>query len=182
VMSIVQNPLAIVLVFSGAGATLKLADHFGENSQSLQAYACAILSGFFLGLLMHIGAEESSYVLGIVLGVVLGLKVNRLNLVAGLFVIGVVALALGFSIPDLRLVTVVAILSLIDEIGHDRFGERKGLIGLLFRYRAGLKSGTIILAVAILISLTTAAGFLCFDLSYDAVSYIVELQSRASTP
>ncbi len=172
-MSSILSSLATVAVFSGAGATLKLADRQGENSRGLGAYGSAILSGVLLGTLMHVGADESSYVLGIVLGVAFGGKIDRPNLWAGLLTVAIVALILGLSEPFLWLVAVVAILSLIDEIGHGRLSKRRDLLGLMFRYRAALKIATILLAMASLISLTAAIGFLCFDLSYDAVSQIL---------
>jgi len=172
-MSFDPRPLLVVAVFAGAGATLKLADHLGEREQSLQAYVVAILSGALLGALIHVGAEESSYVTGIVLGVALGGKVNRPNLLAGLLAVALTALVLGLILPIPWLVIVVAALSLVDEVGHDRLASRRDLIGFLFRYRAGLKLGTILLAATTLTSLTTAIGFLCFDLSYEAASYLI---------
>jgi len=162
-----------MMLFAGAGATLKLADYLGERRQSLQAYVYAIFSGALLGTLIHLGVEESSYVLGIVLGVALGGKINRPNLLAGLLTVAISALILGLAPPIPWLLVVVTVLSLVDEVGHDRLASRTGLVGLLFRYRVGLKIGTIMLAVHTLISATTAVGFLCFDLSYDAMSHLI---------
>lgn len=173
-MSFVIGPLTIVGIFTGAGATLKLADHLGENSQSITAYASAILSGALFGVLMHIGPEESSYVLGIVLGVAFSGKINRPNLVAGLLTVGAVVLLVGLSMPYLWLVVTVTILSLVDEVGHSYFSDKQNYVSVPFRYRASLKLGTIFLSVATLISLTTTLGFLCFDLSYDVISHLIE--------
>lgn len=173
-MSFVMGPLAIVGIFAGAGASLKLADYLGENSQGITAYASAILSGALLGVLMHIGPEESSYALGIVLGVAFSGKINRPNLIVGLLTVGAVVFPLGLSTPYLWLVVTVTILSLVDEVGHDYFSDKLSYACVLFRYRASLKVGTIFLSVATLISLTTTLGFLCFDLSYDLTSHFIE--------
>jgi heme exporter protein D len=169
-----MEPLAIIGIFTGAGATLKLADHLGENSQGITAYVSAILSGILFGVLMHIGPEESSYVFGIVIGVALSGKINRPNLIVGLLTVGVVVLPLGLSTPYLWLVFTVSILSLVDEVGHSYFSNKRSYMSVLFRYRASLKVGTIFLSVATLISLTTTLGFLCFDLSYDLTSHFIE--------
>jgi len=173
-MSFVTRPLAFMLIFAGAGATLKLADRLGERDQGLRAYVTAIFSGALFGTAMHLGVEESSYVFGIVLGVVLGGKVNRPNLLAGLLTVAVSNLLFGLALPEPWLVVVVALLSFVDEVGHDRLGGRSGLVGLLFRYRLGLKVGTVLLAVSTFISVTTALDFFSFDLSYDLVSHFVE--------
>jgi len=172
-MSFLPRPVVVLVLFAGAGATLKVADHLGEEDQSLQAYIAAIFSGALLGVLMHLGVEESSYVLGIILGVALGGKVNRPNLLAGLLTVAISSLVLGLVMPDPWLGAVVAVLSFVDEVGHDRFANRSGLAGLLFRYRVGLKLGTVLLVVGSLVSVTTALGFLCFDLSYDLLSRFV---------
>ena len=153
---------------------MKLADHLGERRQSPQAYVYAIFSGALLGTLIYLGVEESSYVLGIVLGVALGGKINRPNLLAGLLTVAMSALIFGLALPHLWLLAVVAALSFLDEVGHDRLASRTGLVGLLFRYRVGLKVGTILLAISGLVLVTTAVGFLCFDLSYDVVSRFVD--------
>lgn len=152
---------------------MKLADHFGESSQSLHAYVFAILSGSLLGSLLHVGVEESSYVLGIIVGVALGGKINRPNLLAGLLTVLLSALILGLVIPNPWLLAAVTVLSFADELCHDRLANRTSLVGLLFRYRVGLKIGTILLAVKALISVITAVDFLCFDLSYDIASYLI---------
>ncbi len=173
-MSFIIGQLAIVGIFAGAGATLKLADNLGENSQGITAYVSSILSGFLLGLLMHIGPEESSYVLGIILGVTFSGKINRPNLIVGLLTVGAVAFSLGLSMPYLWLVVIVTILSLFDEVSHDYFSDKLSYAYTLFRYRASLKVGTIFLSAATLISLTTTFGFLCFDFSYDLISHFIE--------
>lgn len=173
-MSLTIGSLAIVAFFACAGATLKLADYLGERSQGITAYASAIFSGAFFGMLMHAGPEESSYVLGIILGVAFSNKINRPNLITGLVTIGAVVLLLGLSTPYLWLVVIVAILSLVDEVGHGYFSDKKSYPSVLFRYRGVLKVGTIFLLAVSLISLTTTFGFLLFDLSYDLVSHFME--------
>jgi hypothetical protein len=170
-------PLAVIAAFSGAGATLKLADDLGESRQSRQAYGVAILSGILLGLLFEAGRDESSYVAGIVLGVVLGRKVDRPNLVVGVLTIGITGLMLVLAqrllAPIPWLVAVVTGLALLDELAHDRLSGRGGLSGTLTRLRPGLKVATVIMALAGLVSVPAAAGFLCFDLCYEAASFFI---------
>jgi hypothetical protein len=166
--------IATIVVFGAAGVTLKLADYVGETSSRTSSYIYAISSGALLGGLTRSGADESSYVFGIVLGVALGGKIDRLNLLVGLLTFGMVAIVLGFSEPRFWLLATVTAFSLFDELIHSSQSKRNNLIGLLSRYRAGLKSATIVLAIASLISLTAAVGFLSFDVCYDLVSCQVE--------
>ncbi len=173
-MSGILFPIATIVAFGVAGATLKLADYVGETSSKASSYIYAITSGALLGWLTRSGADESSYVFGIVLGVALGGKIDRPNLLVGLLTFGLVTIVLGFSEPHLWLLATVTALSLFDELIHSSQSKRNDLIGLLSKYRAGLKSATIVLAIASLISLTAALGFLFFDLCYDLVSCLVE--------
>jgi len=173
-MSDILFSIVTVVAFAVAGATLKLADYVGETSPKMNSYIYAVVSGALLGGLMQAGADESSYVLGIVLGVALGGKIDRPNLLVGLITVGIVALFLGFSGPHLWLLATVALLSLFDEVAHNHLSKHDGFIGLLSRHRAGLKFATIILAIASLISLTAAVGFLSFDVCYDLVASQVE--------
>ena len=169
-MSDILFSIVTIVIFGVAGATLKLADYVGETSSKTSSYIYAIVSGALLGGLTRSGADESSYVFGIVLGVALGGKIDRLNLLVGLLAFGTVAAVLGISEPSLWLLATVAALSLFDELIHTYLSKRNDLIGLLSRYRAGLKSATIVLAFASLVSLTAAVGFLFFDSSYDLVA------------
>jgi hypothetical protein len=173
-MSGILFSIATIVAFAVAGATLKLADYAGETSPKINSYIYAIISGALLGGLVHVGADESSYVFGIVIGVALGGKIDRLNLLVGLLTVGIVALFLGFSVPHIWLLAIVACLSLLDELVHNHLSKRDDFIGLLSRYRAGLKLVTIILAIFSLISLTVAVGFLSFDICYDLVASHVE--------
>lgn len=176
-------PLAVVGAFSGAGVTLKLADDLGESGQSRKAYVPAILSGILLGLLFLAGRDESSYVAGIVLGVALGGKVDRPNLVVGLLTIGITGLILvlfqRLFPPIPWLLAVVTGLALLDERAHDRLTGRGGLSGALTGLRPGLKVATVIMALAGLVSVPAAAGFLGFDLCYEATSLIIN-ESRGT--
>jgi hypothetical protein len=173
-MSDILFSIATIVVFAAAGAALKLADYLGESSQKMNSYIYAVVSGALLGGLVHVGADESSYVFGIVLGVALGGKIDHLNLLVGLLTVGIVALVLGFVGPHLWLFATVAFLSLLDELTHNYLSEHNDFMGFLSRHRAGLKLATIILAIASLISLTAAVGFLSFDLCYDLVACQVE--------
>ena len=172
-MSSLSRDLTVIAVFSGAGITLKLADYLGEKGLNPLALATAVLSGVLFGLLGRMGSEESSYALGIIVGVALGGKINRPNLLAGLVTVAATCVILGVAFHILWLVVFVTALSLFDEAGHDRLASRTGAVGLLFRYRPSLKLGTLALAAAGLVSSTVAVGFLCFDLSYEVVSRLM---------
>jgi hypothetical protein len=173
----------VVATFSGAGVTLKLADHLGESGQSRKAYVPAILSGILLGLLFLAGRDESSYVAGIVLGVALGGKVDRPNLVVGLLTIGITGLMLVLFqrvFPPIPwLLAVVTGLALLDELAHDRLTGRGGLSGTLSGLRPSLKVATVIMALTGLVTVPAAAGFLGFDLCYEVTSLLIN-ESRGT--
>lgn len=168
--------LAVVAAFSGAGATLKLADYLGESRQSGQAYSVAILSGILLGLLLQVGREESSYVAGIILGVALGGKIDRPNLIVGLLTVGTIGFVLvlvqRLLTPIPWLLAVVTGLALLDELAHDRLTGRRGPAEIFSRLRPCLKVGTVIMALAGLVSVLAATAFLGFDVCYGATSLL----------
>lgn len=173
-MSYVLRPLSIIIVFIVAGSTLKFADYLGEISHSIYTYIPAIISGVCFGVLIHVGVDESSYAVGIILGVTLSGKINRLNLLAGLLTIGIVSFLLSWSTPDTLLVFIICILSFVDEICHNNLIDQNNFIKFLIKYRINLKLGTIFMIVFNMISIIAGVGFLCFDLSYDLISKIVE--------
>lgn len=163
----------IIATFIGAGATLKLADQTGENKQSTIGYITAIAAGVLLGSLTSYGPEESSIVAGIVIGVALAKKIDRPNLLLGLLMTVASAYVLGFEAPKPWLVLLVAVISLLDEIGHDRLGQKSSPLGLFFRYRGTLKVTFPIAAITSLVSATAAVGFLGFDIAYEAMKMLL---------
>ncbi len=168
----VLSDVALLLAFALWGASLKLADFFGEIGCWL-GYVSAAGSAACLGLLLVDSPVSSAIVLGIAVGVVLAGKVDRGNLVFGLLLgLGVAAvlgfLFGGFVFPSVSVLAVVAAGALLDELGHDRFGALEGW-GAVFRFRSVLKVAVLVLFGLGLVNLANAVGFFCFDLLYDAV-------------
>ncbi len=171
----------IVATFIGAGATLKLADQTGEDKRSKIGYITAIAAGVLLGSLTSYGPEESSIVAGIVIGVALAKKIDRPNLLLGLLVTLVSSYILGFKTPIPWIILLVAVLSLLDELGHDLLGQRKSPLGLFFRHRGALKVAFPISAIASLVSATAAVGFLGFDVAYEAMNKLLSRKNGHRT-
>ena len=163
----------IIATFIGAGATLKLADQTGEDKRSKIGYITAIVAGVLLGSLTSYGPEESGIVAGIVIGVALARKIDRPNLLLGLLVTVASAYALGFETPKLWIILLIAVISLLDELGHDRLGQRKSPLGLFFRYRGALKVAFPVGAITSFVSATAAVGFLGFDVAYEAMNKLL---------
>ncbi len=168
----------MLLVFLLAGITLKLSDYSGEKGSSLIAYSSATLSAFLLGVLATQDEFSSSMVFGIIIGVALSLKIDRSNLVFGLFVTVMTVVLLGVKLPSPWLLGVVAAFSFVDEVGHERFSTVDGLVGGFFRHRLALKLAILLLASLSLLPPAAGAGFFCFDLSYDAMSWLLRKRPK----
>jgi hypothetical protein len=178
-MTFTPSPLLAIATFILAGATLKLADQTGEDRNSRAGYLSAILAGVLLGSIIGYGPEESSIVIGIVVGVSLARKIDRPNLLLGLLVTVATAYILGFEMPLVWLLALVSILSLVDEVGHDRLGGKTGSLSVFFRYRVSLKVALLFAAAASIVSATAAIGFLGFDGAYDATNWLLSRKNKA---
>jgi hypothetical protein len=172
----IRAPHVAVAAFVGAGACLKLADSLGEGDGAL-AYIPATASGLLLGFLVNTGEEEASFVLGIIIGVALARKVDRLNLAAGLAATLATSILLGPSQPAPQLVLLASALAFLDELSHDLLSGR-GRLGFLFRHRPALKLAAVAGAASSLISLSTALGLLGFDLGYEAVYWFLSRKGK----
>ena len=162
-------PLAketLLLIFTLGGISLKLADHYGEQARDYLSYFFAAAAAICMGLLISDNPYSSSIMLGIIVGVILAGKVDRLNMMIGLGLTLTTAAMLGFSLPDFPLLMVVAVASLIDETGHDRSAS-KGILAKFFRFRMALKTIIVLLTVLGWVDVVHALGFFCFDVSYD---------------
>lgn len=169
----------LLLVFTLAGITLKLADFYGEHGRCFVRYIIAVISAICMGLLISESAVSSSIVLGIIIGVVVAGKVDQLNLIIGLVATLTMAVVLGFNFPDFRLMFVIAIGSLVDEMGHDRFTSN-GVVNGFFRFRLFLKTVVVILHILMLVDVTHALGFFCFDISYDLTDMFLLRKTKES--
>lgn len=162
-------PLAkefLILTYALGGITLKLADFYGEKGESYLRYVFAAASAICMGLLISDNPTSSSIVLGIVIGVILAGKLNQPNMVFGLCLTLVTTIVLGFTLPHIPLLAVVAVASVVDEVGHDRLAVR-GCFASFFRFRVVLKATMVLLVVLMWVDGVDALGFFCFDLSYD---------------
>jgi len=168
------DALGVLALFSTAGFTLKLADLGGELRISNLAFFSAGICGILFGILIAESSFSSAIVSGIVLGVAVAGKINRVNLVFGLAVATLTAFILGFSVPLVWLLLIAALFAFLDEILHDRFAVRAGLLNGLFAYRCCLKLAVIGLAVLNLLPLLYAGGFLLFDITYDVAAVLFD--------
>jgi len=178
-MTATPSSSMILATFIGGGAALKLADRTGEDKRSKIGYVAAMAAGVLLGSLTSYGPEESSIIAGIVIGVALARKIDRPNLLLGLLVTVTSSYILGFKTPIPWVVLFVTILSLLDELGHDRLGQGRSLLGLFFRYRGTLKVAFALAAIASLVSVTSAVGFLGFDAAYEGMNKLLSTEKRA---
>ncbi len=172
-MTATPPPTMLIATFIAAGATLKIADQTGEDKRNKIAYLTATIAGFLLGSLTSYGSEESSIVTGIIIGVTLAKKINQPNLLLGLLMTVASSYILGYKTPLPWVLFLVTILSLLDELGHDRLGQRRSPLGLFFRYRGALKVALVFAAIASIIPATTAVGVLGFDFAYEAMNKLL---------
>lgn len=159
----------LLLVFTTAGITLKLADFYGEQKQGALSYAFAGLAAVCISIIVTLNSSYAAVFFGIIIGVTLAGKLDQLNMIFGLICTIVLAFLFGFQIPDIPLLIIITIAALLDEISH---GVKvvKGFVFQFFRYRMILKTIIIILAISMRIHYSLAIGFFCFDLSYDLVN------------
>ena len=166
-----QGEEVLLLIFALGGVTLKLADFYGERGSRF-GYIFAAVSAMCMGLLISDNPASSSIILGIIVGVVVAGKVNRLSMLSGLCLVLTAAIILGFAPPRIQLLAAVAVAAVLDEVGHDRFTVRGG-IAFFFRFRAILKVTMLLLVALMWVDLVNALGFFCFDISYDVMDIVL---------
>jgi len=167
-------PELVLAAFAASGGALKTADFLGERDGRGRAVLAAAAAALLFGLLMTESAVSASIILGLLLGVTAARKVDRPNLVVGLILTFIVALLLGVQPPQPGLVAVVAVISVVDEWGHDARAGSAGAVALFFRHRCALKLAMSLLAVLGEIPILYLMGFLAFDLAYDLVHRVIE--------
>lgn len=173
----------LLAAFALSGITLKTSDVLGERGNTSVSYLSAAASAVFFGLLMSESAFSSALILGIIVGVTLSRKVDKPNMIFGLVLTIIVAIYFEIAIPILWFLVVVALFTFIDEIGHERLSQRKGVSAFFFRYRLSLKLAMTILTSLSLVKVIYYIGFLCFDLSYDLINYLLkDIREKQSNP
>ena len=168
------DKLKILLLYIGGGATLKLADFYGEKDRVYPSYIFSVISAFFLGFLISESTYSSAIILGIIIGVTLSGKVDKFHLAVGLFATIVTAFRFGFKQPALHLLIPFSIASLIDEIGHERNFKRNIFVKLFFRLRFSLKTVALLSTLFQILPIIYSSGLICFDLSYDLIGWLIE--------
>lgn len=146
---------------------MKVADLSGELGSRRLALLSAIVCGCLLGILITESSFSSAIILGVILGVALTGKINQLNLIIGAAVTFLTALLLGFVMPSIWLLAIVAFFAFIDEVLHDQFAGKSVPLAKFFSYRCCLKSFMLIVAILALVPPIYPIGFLTFDLTYD---------------
>lgn len=180
-MSIESGFLLIIFIISGI--TLKLADIYGEKGNNVFQYVFAVASAVSFSLLIAHSSTSSSIILGIIIGVSASRKVNRKNLILGLILTLSASSVLGLIfngyswLPIPWLLIIVSLVTLLDEICHDKFTEKKSVYTELFRFRPLLKLTIVSLALTSFVDATNALGFLSFDLAYDATGWLINRYS-----
>jgi hypothetical protein len=165
--------LYLFVLFIIAGVTLKFSDFFGEKNYFVSSIIFAGLSAITFGWLITIDEYSSAIILGIIVGVILSGKVDKLNLIFGLITSLFVSVLIGFKRPQLGILMYVSVFSFIDEIGHESFKTNKRFFKTFFRFRFTLKLVMIILGISSLIPIIYSISFLCFDLVYDSTDWIL---------
>jgi hypothetical protein len=164
---------ALLLAYTVSGISLKLADYYGERSNSPVAFTLATLAALCMGMLISSNPVSSSIVIGIVVGVILSRKVNRPNLIYGLILTLITALVFSISLPNPWLLVSVAVSSLIDEFGHERYSGGEGMLTWFFKLRSSLKALMALSAILSLVNMINVLGFFFFDISYDLTSWLI---------
>lgn len=162
----------LIAIFAMSGISLKLADFYGEKEGNIVSYIFSTITALGFGLVISHSPISSSLILGITVGVIMSKKVNRPNLVFGIVLTLSTALILGLKLPVPWLLLTVAVFSFIDEIIHD-FLSSKSFSNHVLSVRPFLKLAIFSITALSLIDVVYAAGFFCFDLSYDATNLIL---------
>ncbi len=164
-----MNFLLFLPVFCLAGFMLKLADWLGEKKHGgFKSYLVAAVSAFLFWVLLKTNIETSTLMLSIVIGCVLALKVNRLNLVFGVGVLLVLMVLFGFQPPIFWLLPILTALVILDEYTHEKFSF------VFFRFRGFLKTFILLLGLLGLLQPFNVLGFIIFDLTYDLTTIKIE--------
>lgn len=168
----------LILANTICGISLKLADFFGEEDSSYFKYFFAMISGILMGLLISESPISSSIMLGIIAGVSIARKLDRLNMILGIIITLITATILGFNLPNIPVLFVITLASLIDEMGHDKI-VTGFIIGRFFQFRMTLKILIFFLTILARVDVKYALGFFCFDLSYDSLSFLLTYKFQA---
>jgi len=167
-----MEPAYTLLTFASAGLFLKIADDHGEEGNSPLSYAAALIAGGLFWLLAKEDQYTSAVILSVVIGCLASLKVDQLNLAAGLIFLALLMGVMGFAFPTLPPLVMLAAAAYLDELCHDRHWKASW-INLLFRYRVLLKGAVILLAMFGLLTPLSAVGLIVFDFSYDLTGFAV---------
>lgn len=149
-----------------------MADLSGELKFRNLALLSAVICGGLLGILITESRFSSAIVLGIIVGVAITGKINQVNLITGVAVSLLTAVILGFVVPSIWLLATVAFFAFLDEVLHDKFAGKRVPLANFFSYRCCLKLTMLAVAILALVPLLYTAGFLAFDLTYDAAPFL----------
>jgi hypothetical protein len=177
-VTVALPPHLLLLISTVSGFSLKLADVYSERRLNASSYAVAGATAVFFGLLIADNPVSSALTLGIMIGVTLAAKVNRMSLIFGGGVTLLVAYILGISTPVAWVLVVVAVLTWIDEIGHEAYESDVGLPARFFRCRLALKFGVFILAVTGQMGVSYTLSFYGFDFAYDVTGWCLTRGGR----
>lgn len=168
------TPELFLAAFVVSGVTLKTSDFLGERENIFLAVLSAVASSLVFGVLMSESVFSSSLILGLFIGVIISRKVDRPNLVLGVILTFAFAFLFEIKAPTIWLMIVVALFAFIDEWGHEKLSQKRGLTVLFFRYRLALKLVMSLLTLMSQIQVLHLMGFLCFDLSYDLTNLVLQ--------
>ena len=167
-----SNTLLLFLFILG-GISLKIADYSGETPSKTIPFISASITAIIFGVLMSYSPVSSSIIVGIILGVLFSGKIDQYNLLFGLVVTFVIAYLLHFHFPILWLLAIVAVISFIDELFHDRVSSKNVLLTKVFRFHPLLKITFLVLTSLSMIKVMYTAGFFGFDLAYDITNVLL---------
>jgi hypothetical protein len=170
-VNVALPPALLLLVSTVSGCALKLADIYSERRLNATSYAVAGATAILFGLLIADNPASSTLILGIMIGVTLAAKVNRMSLIFGGVVTLLVAGALGISTPIVWMLGVVAALTWVDEIGHEVFGSDVRVPARFFRWRLALKLGVFVLTATRWLDVSYTLSFYGFDFAYDVTGW-----------
>ena len=172
-----MNIVFLAISYILSGLFMKLSDDFyDEKNNKIIAIILGVLCGLFTGIAV-VGNIDAAYIfIGILLGNIIGFKVDGIHHIFSLVVL--LLFILVFSIPHLNLILlgILVLSALIDEIGNDNkyiYSKSKFLM-YFFDYRFTMKVVIFILAILGYLDIISFMMFILFELSYETGRVLFE--------
>ncbi|WP_042707448.1 hypothetical protein [Methanobrevibacter wolinii] len=162
--------IILPILYALSGFFMKISDDiYDEKHNKVLASLVGVLCGITCAIVTGSNVDGAYIFIGILIGNLLGLKVDGIHHIVTLAVF--LVLLYFLSIPHLNLIIlgIIILSALIDEIGNDNekiYSASKFLM-YFFDYRFTMKVVVLILALFGYLNIWTFVFFLCFEVSYE---------------